>query len=46
MSFAMLSTEDFDIKFTSREVSVWGSLALLKKMMDGMDVFMSVQSWE
>ena len=35
----MLSTEDFDIKFTSREVSAWGGLVLLKKMMDGMGVF-------
>lgn len=41
----MLSTEDFDIKFTSREVSAWGGLVLLKKMMDGMGVFRAIQSW-
>jgi hypothetical protein len=41
----MLSSEDFDIKFTSREVSVWGGLVLLKKMMDGMGVFRAIQSW-
>ena len=33
---AMLITERFDIKFTTREVSAWGGLALLKQMMDGM----------
>jgi len=36
----MLSTTDFDIEFTSREVSDWGSLALLKKMMDGKGVLL------
>ena len=41
----MLSAEDFDIKFTSREVSAWGGLALLKKMMDGMGVYKAIQSW-
>jgi len=41
----MLSSEDFDIKFTSREVSAWGGLVLLKKMMDGMGVFRAIQSW-
>lgn len=29
----MLATENFDIKFTTREVSAWGGLALLKQMM-------------
>ena len=40
----MLSAEHFDVKFTSREVSAWGGLALLKKMMDGMGVFQAIQS--
>lgn len=26
----------FDLKFTSREVTAWGGLALLKRMLDGM----------
>ena len=39
----MLSTENFDIKFTSREVSAWGGLVLLKKMMGGMGVFRAIQ---
>ena len=42
----MLSAEHFDVKFTSREVSAWGGLALLKKMMDGMGVFQAIQSWQ
>ena len=42
----MLATENFDIKFTTREVSAWGGLALLKQMMDGMGVFKAVQSWD
>jgi len=42
----MLATENFDIKFTTREVSAWGGLALLKQMMDGMGVLKAVQSWD
>ena len=42
----MLSAEHFDVKFTSREVSAWGGLALLKKMMDGMGVFQAIQAWQ
>jgi hypothetical protein len=42
----MLSAEHFDVKFTSRKVSAWGGLALLKKMMDGMGVFQAIQSWQ
>ena len=37
--------ENFDIKFTSLEVSAWGGLVLLKKMLDGMGVYRAVQSW-
>ena len=44
--WAMLFAEHFDVKFTSREVSAWGGLALLKKMMDGMGVFQAIQSWQ
>jgi len=46
MGCAMLSAEHFGVKFTSREVSAWGGLALLKKMMDGMGVFQAIQSWQ
>jgi len=42
-SWTMLSAEHFDVKFTSREVSALGGLALLKKkMMDGMGVFQAI----
>jgi|TARA_B110000503_G_scaffold130769_1_gene204535 hypothetical protein len=34
----MTTVKDFDVKFTSREVSAWGGLALLKKMMDWMGI--------
>ena len=40
----MLSAEHFDVKLTSREVSAWGGLALLKKMIDGIGVFQAIQS--
>ena len=36
----------FDLKFTSREVTAWGGLALLKRMMDGMGFKSALQSWE
>ena len=35
----------FDLKFTSREVTAWGGLALLKRMLDGMGFKEAVQSW-
>ena len=41
----MTTVEDFDVKFTSREVSAWGGLALLKKMMVGMGVQEAIRSW-
>ncbi len=36
----------FEVKFTSREVSAWGGMALLKRMMDGMGLAAAMQSWE
>jgi len=42
-----MSTETpFDLKFTSREVTAWGGLALLKRMLDGMGFRQAVQSWD
>lgn len=42
-----MSTESpFDLKFTSREVTAWGGLALLKRMLDGMKFKQAVQSWD
>jgi hypothetical protein len=34
----MTTVKDFDVKFTSREVSAWGGFTLLKKLMNGMGV--------
>lgn len=36
----------FDLKFTSREVTAWGGLALLKRMLDGMGFKEALQSWQ
>lgn len=36
----------FDLKFTSREVTAWGGLALLKRMLDGMAFKEAMQSWQ
>lgn len=36
----------FDLKFTSREVTAWGGLALLKRMLDGMGFKDALQSWD
>ena len=37
----MPSETPFDLKFTSREVTVWGGLALLKRTLDGMGLKLS-----
>ncbi len=42
----MAPPDPFEVKFTSREVSAWGGLALLKRMLDGMGFKSAVQSWE
>ena len=41
----MVTPDSFDVKFTSREVSAWGGLALLKHMPGGMDFKSAMQSW-
>jgi hypothetical protein len=42
----MATQDPFDVKFTSREVSAWGGLALLKRMLDGMGFQAAMQSWD
>ena len=42
----MPAAQPFDLKFTSREVTAWGGLALLKRMLDAMDFRAGVQSWD
>ena len=42
-----MSTDNpFELKFTSREVSAWGGLALLKRMLDGLNFKEAMQSWQ
>ena len=36
----------FDLKYTSREVTAWGGLALLKRMMDGMGLRQAIALWD
>lgn len=40
----MLSETSFDLKFTSREVTAWGGLALIKRMLEGMGLKEAPQS--
>lgn len=42
----MKPADPFDLKFTSREVTAWGGLALLKRMLDGLDFKEAVQRWQ
>jgi hypothetical protein len=42
---AMPPATPFDLKFTSRKVTAWGGLALLKRMLDGMGFKEALQSW-
>jgi len=42
----MQSFESFDVKFTSKEVTAWGGLALLKKMLDAMAFGQAMKDWQ
>lgn len=42
----MANSHAFDLKFTSREVTAWGGLALLKRMIDGLGLRRAIQSWD
>jgi hypothetical protein len=46
LRIALPSEQPFDLKFTSREVTAWGGLALLKRMLDGLDFKAALQSWD
>lgn len=41
----MLLEIPFDLKSTYREVTAWGGLARLKRMLDGMGFTEVLQSW-
>jgi hypothetical protein len=40
------TSSDFEIKFTSREVSAWGGLALMKRMLDSMNFRTAASQWD
>lgn len=40
------TTAPFEIKFTSREVSAWGCMALMKRMLDSMDFRAAASQWD
>ncbi|NJS35647.1 MAG: IS1380 family transposase [Brachymonas sp.] len=42
----MTDFDAFDLKYTSREVTAWGGLALLKRMMDGMGLRGAIADWD
>ena len=42
----MQAYDAFDLKYTSKEVTAWGGLALLKRMMDGLGLHEAIQSWD
>ena len=42
----MQTYDAFDLKYTSKEVTAWGGLALLKRMMDGLGLHEAIQSWD
>lgn len=41
----MQAFEAFDLKYTTREITAWGGLALLKRMLDGMGLRQAIESW-
>ena len=41
----MQTYDAFDLKYTSREVTAWGGLALLKRMVDGMGLREAIREW-
>lgn len=42
----MQDFENFQLKFSSKEVTAWGGLALLKKMLDAMDFGAAMKQWQ
>ena len=36
----------FEIKFTDREVSAWGGLALMKRMLDSIEFRAAAMTWD
>jgi hypothetical protein len=45
MAEPTLTGESFSVSFSDREVTAWGGLALLKRMLDGMGFREALASW-
>lgn len=46
MAQASETSPAFEIKFTSREVSAWGGMALMKRMLDSMNFRTAASQWD
>ena len=46
MAQASETSPAFEIKFTSREVSAWGGMALMKRMLDSMGFQNAATRWD
>lgn len=40
------ASSSFEIKLTSRELSAWGSMALMKRMLDSMNFRAAASQWD
>jgi hypothetical protein len=45
MAHGVLKGEGFSVSFSDREVTAWGGLALMKRMLDSMGFRQAVGSW-
>ena len=45
MAQQILMGNEFSVSFTDREVTAWGGLALLKRMLDSMGFRQALSSW-
>ena len=46
MAQALDAQVPIEIKFTSREVSAWGGMALMKRMLDSMNFREAAMQWD
>lgn len=46
MAQASEASSSFEIKFTAREVSAWGGMALMKRMLDSMNFRAAASQWD
>lgn len=41
-----MSQEDFEVRFTSREITPWGGMALMRRMLQGMNFSEAAKQWD